>query len=232
MVEITIMIEGGVLEHENIDVATRDNSESLRQSFHRIFTELLGSEVKIIVQPLAGNKNAARIFAKSFDSNAFLYTDLDDIKAHIDNWFNKLEIDEKPIIFGESKKEKIFFMIQEMEAWILKQPEIIELWGKNNNYKRTNPDEIISNHSLISRKDIESIEKPSTALSTIIKHFFSRNVNGQFKKVRYGKLKTAPNLLDCLDVEKLKNSDSEIDRFYQYVKGNLIRERIVSDNRH
>jgi hypothetical protein len=41
--------------------------------------------------------------------------------------------------------------------------------------------------------------------------------NGQRAKVRYGKLKTAPGLLDCLKTVQLKENDSEVDRFCQTV---------------
>jgi len=211
MVEITIMIEGGVLQHANNDVATLENTQSLRQSFHRIFSELLGREVKISVQPLAGYKNAARKFIETSANNLCLYVDLDEKKENMNKWF-----DEKisPLIIPENKKEKVFFMIQEMEAWILKQPEAIEIWGKKKKYTRTNPQEILSQHSLIAGKNVEDITKPSkNVLPFIIKHFYS----SEKKKIKYGKLKTAPELLDCLDVALLKKTDSEIERFYNYV---------------
>ena len=206
------MIEGGAID-SNIDVATADNTLSLQESFHHIFSELLGNEVKICIQPLAGYKNAARIFSKSSDNNNYLYVDLDDRKTNIYNWFSRLENENNPIIIPEDKKKNVFFMIQEMEAWILKQPNTIESWGKKKKYTRTYPNEILSQHSLIAGKNIEDIIKPSKVLSDIIKHFFS---NGK-KKARYGKLKTAPELLDCLNVDCLKETDSEIERFHNEV---------------
>jgi hypothetical protein len=214
MVEITIMIEGGVLKHENNDVATLENTESLRQSFHRIFSELSDHEVKISIQPLAGYKNAARKFSESSTDSFCLYVDLDDKKENIAKWFNEKI---NPIVISEDRKDRVFFMIQEMEAWILKQPDILDIWSAKKCYLRTNKTEKIVEHSLIAQKNIEEISKPSKTLYDIIKHFFSKENGG--KKIQYGKLKDAPYLLDCLDVEKLKSNDSEINRFYRYIQG-------------
>jgi hypothetical protein len=213
MVEITIMIEGGAPDSSS-DIATVENTESLRESFHRIFSESLGYEVKIRVQPLGGYRNAARIFSES-TTDVYLFVDLDDKKENIPNWFEKLITENplKPIEIPASKKPKVFFMIQEMEAWILKQPEAIENWGLKNHYVRKHPTEKIADHSLISRKNIEDLAKPSVKLNLIIKHFFRKEYRGKKKIIQYGKLKTAPDLLDCLDVSKLKATDSEFNRF-------------------
>ncbi len=94
----------------------------------------------------------------------------------------------------------------------------MEEWARKNRHIRTNQTEILSQHSLIAGKNIEDISKPSKVLCEIIKHFFSKEYNGKKKKIQYGKLKTAPELLDCLDVTELKNSDTELKRFYNYVK--------------
>ena len=211
MVEITIMIEGGIVD-ANANAATVENTETLRQSFHRIFSELLNREVNIKVQPLAGYKNAARIFANSSENNVYLFVDLDDKKENKGKWFNKLatENPDKPVVISGNKKERVFFMIQEMEAWILKQPEAIGLWGEKNNYQSTGK---IALHPKIAGKNIETIVKPSAVLAEIIRQYFTDTVKG--KKIKYGKLKTAPSLLDCLDVEQLQNKDSEINRFYE-----------------
>ncbi len=102
------MIEGGAT-NSNSDVATVENTVSLRQSFHRIFSELLGNEVKISVALKGGYRNAARIFSKTSENKACLYVDLDDKKENIFNWFDKLKKGNEPIIISEDKKENVFF---------------------------------------------------------------------------------------------------------------------------
>lgn len=215
MVEITVIVEGGVVNTDTSDVLTVDNSQSLRQSFNRIFSELLKEEVSIIVQTGGGYRNAASLFVKDDTPGVFLYVDLDDKKENIPDWFAKLKTEnpDKPIIVSASKQQDVFFMIQEMEAWFLKQPASIERWSKVENYQRLHPKERIEEHSLIVGKDIEDIEKPSEKLYELIKHFFKGEKNGKTKKVRYGKLKSAPGLLDQLDVCLLLQSDAELQRF-------------------
>jgi hypothetical protein len=61
MVEIKIMVEGGSKD-ENADAATMSNTESLRQSFHRIFQELFGKEVGIVVELQGGHISALVIW--------------------------------------------------------------------------------------------------------------------------------------------------------------------------
>jgi len=218
MVEITIIVEGGVVHVDSPDVNTIDNSQVLRQSVNRIFSELLNENVSIIIQMGAGYRNAAAQFVKSTEQAIFLYVDLDDVRGNIPNWFSKLETEnpQKPIIIPDSKKGNVFFMIQEMETWILKQPQAIENWANSNKYERKHLTESIDSHKSIRSKNIEDIRKPSNVLDIIIQYYYRNNKK---KKVKYGKLKTAPSLLDCLDVLTLKNNDSEIDRFYQYIKG-------------
>ncbi|KAA6315926.1 hypothetical protein EZS27_033691 [termite gut metagenome] len=214
MVEISLIIEGGVLPG-SADVVTMDNSQALRQSLHRIFKDVLGLEVSIKIQLGAGYRAATRQFAASSEKNCCLYVDLDNKRECIPDWFDKLVTENpgKPIHILDDKRQNVFFMIQEMEAWILKQPAAIERWGKDNHYIRTHSNEPIEGHSLIAGKNIEDINKPSNTLGEIIKHFFSKERDGKLKKVQYGKLKSAPGLLDCLNATELKENDAELQRF-------------------
>lgn len=232
MVEISVIIEGGIVNTGTADALTVDNSQALRQSINRVFSELLKEEVSIIIQLGAGYRNAASQFVKHNEQGIFLYVDLDDKKDNIPNWFSRLETEnpQKPIVIPDSRKQSVFFMIQEMEAWILKQPDSIDRWGVVNGYSRLHSTDIISNHSLITGKDIESIKKPSGVLYNLIKHFFQKEHNGKKKKIQYGKLKSAPGLLDQLDVNTLLQNDSELQRFLSsittYEVGAIKQKRI------
>lgn len=219
MVTITIIIEGGILPSDNADTATMENSQNLRESLNRIFSELLQEEVSIIIQMGAGYRSAASLFVNSKENFLCLYVDLDAPKKDMPAWFQKLENENpaKPIVFSEEKRKKVFFMIQEMEAWILKQPAAIEKWGKTKCYTRLKAETAIEQHTLIKNKDIEEIAQPSHVLSTLVKHFFKRTYNGKNKKVQYGKLKSAPELLDQIDVKELLTKDSELRRFQEEI---------------
>lgn len=212
-------MEGGAPASDTADAATMDNSQNLRQSLNRIFSELLDNEVSIIIQMGTGYRSVAKQFANSEDTNCYLYVDLDNEKTFIPNWFDKLlkENLSKPIVIPEEKQDNVFFMVQEMEAWILKQPLCLDAWAKRNGYKRLDA-KPISSHSLIARKNVEEIRKPSVALSLLIKHYFEREHDGKRKKVKYGKLKNAPDILDEINVIELLYQDSELQRFCNKIK--------------
>ena len=128
----------------------------------------------------------------------------------------------EPIIFTQDKAERIFFMIQEMEAWLLKQPDAIEAWAESRNYKHFTDRGHVSTHYHIVDKDIEQISKPSDKLKDIMKQTFQSDKlrkNGKAKGVEYGKLKTAPSMLRFIDVNKLISCDAELLRFRSYVLG-------------
>lgn len=120
-------------------------------------------------------------------------------------------------IIPDDRRDKVFFMVQEMEAWFLKQPDCIEKWRLSMNYDRKLPEEDIAQHSVIRNKDVEDINKPSEKLSTLIKKYI---FNGK-KGVKYGKMSSAPGLLDALDVEALLPIDRELQRF----KGTYIESK-------
>lgn len=217
MVNISIIAEGGVFE-TNQDAATVDNSNALREALHRIFAVVLDREdVSITVSMSTGKNAAARAFRDS-TGEVFLFTDLDFPPEKRMNWFVKMKAasTDNPIIFTEEKARKIFFMIQEMEAWLLKQPAAIEQWAAENGYQHFPKFGNVANHRMISGKNIEQISKPSDRLADIIKQTFQSGLSrktGKPKGVVYGKLKHAPGLLNCLDVNLLLTQDAELSRF-------------------
>ena len=98
-------------------------------------------------------------------------------------------------------------MIQEMEAWFLKQLSCLDRWAEKEGYTRKQEGDI-SQHSVLINKNIEDIKKPSDKLATILKVYFEK----KGKSARYGKLKTAPALLDALNTSDLLPLDKELQR--------------------
>lgn len=214
MVKIRIIVEGGGAGG-NTDVATANNTEVLRQSLNSFFSKLLSREdIDITVDMGHGYRAAAKYFLQnSFQS--VLFVDLDTPRSKKNDWFKKLETEnkKKPMKFLEEHKQNIYFMIQEMEAWFLKQPECFEKWAEKENYIKRDASKI-SEHSLLKNKDVDNISKPSYVTATLLKHFFEKKLpNNKTKLARYGKLKTAPSLIDCLDVCQLEKHDKELRRF-------------------
>lgn len=225
MVEITIIMEGGVNEMA-VAASVCDNSNALREALFHIFSEALGREdVSIRIAMSTGKRAAAKAFVRETDV-VYLYTDLDAARSHRADWFIKMETDnpQKPIVIPEEKRDYVFFMIQEMEAWILKQPDAIERWATINSYQHFVDRGAVSDHRLIAGKDIESLAKPSNVLADIIKQTFQSDrlrKNGKPKGVEYSKLKSASGLLSCLDVSLLVSHDSELQAFCAKVHENL-----------
>lgn len=209
MVTVTVFAEGGVLPGDTVDVATMDNSAALRQSLNRIFSEALEKrdDVQIVVEMKAGYKNVCKEFLKKTDDSLVMFLDSECPAQNISQWFETLNSKDS-INIPEDRRKNIFFMIQEMEAWILKDLQSVEKWAELEGFKRVDLSPL-ADHSLVRNKNVENISKPNGKLSDLIKHFFMRNG----KKVKYGKLKTAPAILDCVNVGVLKSLDDELARF-------------------
>ena len=213
MVNLNVIIEGGTFD-PNAGDETFSNVEALRESLNKFFTRLLKREdISVRVDVGAGYRNAAKMFLKN-TADQYLYVDSDN--SDTSKWFDKLNHPDpsKAIIIPAEAKDKVFFMIQEMEAWFLKQPECLDRWGKTQGYKRVKDDTKISEDNLIDDKDIESMSKPSKILGVIVQRYFERTLpNGKKNKVKYGKLKSAPSIIDELDEDALVSVDKELYRF-------------------
>lgn len=212
MVTITIFMEGGADPNIPEDIQTINNTQALRESLYRIFKENISTEVSIVVIMLHGYKNAVKKFLQQPSNNSmFLYVDLDGAPNTKDNWFQKLE--DEGFNLSEEQKQRCFFMIQEMEAWILYQPTILDTWGAQNGYIRQKSNINIINDNNIAGKVVTEILHPSDVLSYLLGRYFTKVISRKKKKAKYGKLKTAPALLDLLDASLLGQQDEELKRF-------------------
>jgi hypothetical protein len=117
---------------------------------------------------------------------------------------------------------KVFFMIQEMEAWILSQIDKIEEFGKNEGLIRKRNNEEINNNSLIKNKHPEQINKPSEKLDTILRQYFDvvKIRRGKERKIgkRYSKAKDSPKLIGLLKLPILMQYFDEAKRLVDYIK--------------
>ena len=218
MVTLNVIVEGQSVR-EDMAEKVASNAAALRQSLNGFFTRVLNTdEVQITIFMGDGYRNAARNYATD-SGNQCLYVDSDLPYDRRMEWFKKLinsEHPEKNIVIPADKVDNVFFMVQEMEAWFLKQPECIERWRVENDYDRKHPEDNIAEHSLIRGKNIEDIKKPSDKLATLIKKYIFDNG----KSVKYGKLSSAPGLLDNLEVSTLLPLDRELQRFKNSFSGN------------
>lgn len=221
---IRVMVEGGVVSpdptlNQAQNAMIQRNSAALRESLNDFFAEALGDEdLDIKVSVGGGYEYAARLFISQPEED-FLYVDLDDKPENRAAWFSKLL--ESSILFPAERKPAVFFWIPEMEAWFLKQPECFMEWANNNGVraKVASP----SDFECIEGKDIEHLQhKPSELVKIILAKYFVSNTldkRGKPKKIEYGKLRHAPDIIRFLNPRKMIMQDNELAGFVSAVQG-------------
>ena len=140
-----------------------------------------------------------------------------DIPERRADWFTHLA--EVGIVIPDERKPDVFFWIQEMEAWFLKQPQSIERWATDRNIKIKRA---IVEDPLISGKDIEHLQhKPSYVMKVIFQRDLEntrKGKNGKIQKLEYGKLRHAPRIIPYLIPQDLMANDAELRAFVKRVK--------------
>lgn len=200
---ITVFFEGGANPTSNPNADTVDNTIALREAFNTLLNNgIENKNIRIIAHPAYSISNAV----KQRSSDSLLLIDLD----------GKKELKGKRIDDNKLKdiEDCIFFMVQRMEAWILSQPDIIEEYLTANYSKETTTH--LYKDEAIFGKNPETITRPDDVLNTLIqRHFFIMKL-GKKKKLKYGKLKLAPGLIENLDINALKET-------FEDVKGLLLK---------
>lgn len=132
MVKLNIIVEGEAPGGKT-DAATSNNAESLRESLHKFFAGVLSDdEVEVAIYMGRGCRNAARHFVNNPDCSC-LYVDSDFPYEEREKWHGLLlnpGNPDKDIVIPENLIPSVFFMVQEMEAWFLKQPECLAVGQK------------------------------------------------------------------------------------------------------
>jgi len=213
MVNITIYIE--VVQSENPAVLTVDNSAVFRENFHKLFSQKLSSaEFNLRIKPFGPIQGTKKMLERIEIQriNGVVLIDLDAPKEERNNrltWYNP------------SDRTKIFFMIQEMEAWILSQTDKIEVFGRNEGLTRKKINESINMNPLIKNKHPEEINEPDEKLDTILRQYFDviKKRQGKEKKTgkRYSKTKDGPKLIGLLELQNLIQCFDEAEKLIDYI---------------
>lgn len=202
MVIIKIFIEGGIVPHINDNAQTIINSERLREAFKKLFRNAIDeNEFRLEIELSGGYEKAIENFKLNYSLNSLLLVDLDDLE----------NLRQDKIIFFDliGFEDSSFFMIQKMESWILSQLEEIDEYLFNNFKKNTSNK--ISIDEAIMNKDSKLFKHPDDILKTLIAKYFVTIKKGKEVKLKYGKLKLAPQLLEVLDIQKLRNDFIDVD---------------------
>ncbi|MEM9884929.1 MAG: DUF4276 family protein [Bacteroidota bacterium] len=205
MAVIKIYIEGGVLPNASLAVQTINNSQRLRESFYKLLSQKVEPDrFELQVEIGGGFQNTIKLFRAEFekDSNTHLLIDLDLPKSQRKKKIAAIELDDE-IFYG-----KIFFMVQEMETWILSQPVKIEQCFAH--LKRVRIKDTIENDNLIKDIHPEDITKPSAKLRVLLGRYFREERKGKLKRKKYKKLKDGADLLELLDINALEEVFEDI----------------------
>ncbi len=131
-----------------------------------------------------GKTQAIRKFKKNKLSDfSYLLIDLDNVESEKGTELLKYKV--------STKEDAIFFMIQEMEAWFLSQPHILDDFYK------------VSISSKLTKRNPKEIADPVAVLQKATKNT---------RKGKYHKVKHGTALLELLDAKKLKKSFSEFEK--------------------
>ncbi len=206
MVTIKIVVEGGVLPHDNIDAETFDNSEKFRESFHLLLSGIFEpSSFNLVIESGSGYKQAVKSFiATQPDGNCILLIDSDCPESDLANKLEEFSLSEY--------KDQVFFMVQAMETWILSQPSAI-IKTYSDTFIRTGNIEGDDIFKLIP----ENIKNPDYWLGIVLSRYFRYKKNGTTKKKKYGKLKDGPLLLANLNMAGLIKQFNEVRRINAYL---------------
>ncbi|MDY6803209.1 MAG: DUF4276 family protein [Cyanobacteriota bacterium] len=218
MINITIYVEGGQGEElKNNAALTVDNSAVFRESFHKLFSQQLSpTKFNLIIQPFGSVTRAIEMLKdiEKEGNNGVILIDLDAPKE---------DREERLKHYNPFDTTKIFFMIQEMEAWIISQVDKIEEFGIYEGLIRKKANEDIKDNSLIKNKHPEEIEKPSKKLDTILRQYFdvvkTRSGKEKLKGKRYSKAKDGPKLIGLLELQVLMEDFDEAKRLIDRIQG-------------
>lgn len=182
-------------------VQTIDNSSAFREGFHRLFSQKFTDEkFELIVQPIGPVSQAKKYLQKLADHevSGVVLIDLDGPKAQKDTRLQS---------YSPADTSRLFFMIQEMEAWILSQPEKLDEYAMDEGLTRKRGTEKIANDALIRNIHPEELADPAAKLNTLFRKYFSiqkkRGGKVKDKPKSYSKIKDGPQLIARLKLDSL-----------------------------
>jgi hypothetical protein len=206
MKKLTIFAEGGAVANENTNVQTVGGVETLRRSISRLLTtKLTNKDLDVDIELRGGISNAIQTFKANADDetqHCFLLIDSDVPPNQLHTRITQQAL--------TAYQHLVFFMVQEMEAWILSQPDKIEECYKHLKFTGNTP---IAEGAELKDINVEYIKKPSELLAIILPRYFVDTSRDKPKKKKYAsKLKDASELLNALNVERLYTDISEVKR--------------------
>ncbi len=208
MVKVRIFVEGGAHPNSKPNAKTVDNTTYLRQSFNQLLTRAFNNlKVSIECNTCGSYISAVKSFVNNADTSALLLIDLDGIEATKAAKLSELGLD--------GCKDRVFFMVQQMETWILSQPMRLQEGLSGRYVKYTDFD--MTNDPLIAGIDVQTISKPSQTLHHLLRNHFHELKNGVPKLFKYDKLDNSYLLIDLLDISELRNNFIDVENLLRKI---------------
>ncbi|MDI9877711.1 DUF4276 family protein [Flectobacillus rivi] len=209
MVDVSILVEGGVHPHSNASADTFDNSEKLRESFQTLLSKgVQDDRIQIKIDTKGSYTSIIKI---PLHSSQLALLDLDGDQSQRTVRLKEYQLDKH--------QDFVFFMIQAMESWILSQPDAIEKTFEE--YTKILEDSLAEFQAL---KDAspEDISNPSEVLNSLLQSYFEYEKAGKIKKLKYGKLKNSHLMIQQLDPEILEYQFEDFHYLLNKIKELLI----------
>ncbi len=174
-----------------IEGTTNLDNGSLRKAFASLLAQELTGNMPQIIMGDGISQTVDKFMSKPLmpHEHRFLLIDADQMlteKAR--ETIIKSHNDRKPGCVKSLEKENTFFMVQEAEAWILSQPDVLE--------------SVKVSTSSLPERNVMEIDKPSRELAQLYKN----------SKKEYHKVTEFVKVFSLLDSKKLKNYFDEYNR--------------------
>lgn len=208
MVKVRIFVEGGDHPNNTPNAATATNNVFLRQSLNQLLNSAFDNLKVSIECDICGSYiSTQKSFVNNADASALLLIDLDGVEATKAAKLSQLGLDDC--------KDRVFFMVQEMETWILSQPMRLQEGLSGRYVKYTDFD--MASDPLITGIDVQTISKPSQTLDHLLKNHFHELKNGVPKPLKYGKLKNSYLLITLLDITELRHNFIDVENLLRKI---------------
>jgi hypothetical protein len=212
MVSVIIYVEGG---NVGVPSSAIDSSTIFRENFHRLLSQIPGIGQNLRIQVIGSISYASKYLERINEAKeqAVLLVDLDGPPA--------IRAERVSGFYAGQDVTCLFFMVQEMESWILSQPSVLDVHASNEHLKRVNVDEHIGDNLLLKGKHPQDINDPATKLDTLFRQYFKvqkvRDGKLKYKPKSYEKNKDGPQLIGLLDFDLLKKAFEDADRLGTYL---------------
>ena len=167
----------------------------LRQGFAKLLEKKVGGKLPKIIFGAGKTQTIDKFLNNRLNADSFLLlVDLDGPENTRDSDLSKYKL--------TNRSSDVFYMIQEMEAWFISQPDILDdFYGKDNNGKKVS--------EKLTKREIGEIDDPKGELKKATK----TSQKGVYQEISHG-----VELLKRLDTDRLCNAFIDVKNLIERLK--------------